>query len=151
MKLLVLSAILLLSALNRGCENVDQGIAGKVLWLEGNLMPGIGDEPEVNSKRFKGQPVQRTLHIYELTTMDEATSEGVFFENIQTPLVKKVETNKEGEFVVSLPEGRYSVFTEEEEGLFASTFDGEGNINPVSVKEGEITTITIEVNYKAAY
>lgn len=151
MKLFVLSALLLLSSMNRGCESVKQGIAGQVLWLEGNLMPGIGDEPEVNRKKFKGEPIQRTLYIYELTTMDEASSEGVFFQDIQTPLVAKVETNKKGEFAVSLPEGSYSLFVEEEEGLFANTFDGEGNINPVTVSEGDIATITIEVNYKAAY
>lgn len=151
MKLLLLSAVLLLSAMNRGCGDIEQGIAGKVIWLEGNLMPGIGDEPEVNRKRFKGQPVKRSIHIYKLTTMDEATAEGVFFRDIQTSLVTKVETNKEGEFAVSLPEGRYSIFTEEEEGLFANSFDGEGYINPVTVKKGEISTITIEINYKAAY
>lgn len=151
MKLILLSAFLLLASMNRSCESIEQGIAGQVLWLEGNLMPTINDSPDVNRKKFKGEPIQRTLLIYELTTMDEATSEGTFFRNIETPLVKKIETNKEGKFAVSLPVGRYSVFVEEEDGLFASSFDGEGNINPVQVEEGEITTIQIEVNYKAAY
>lgn len=146
MKLLMLFSVLLLASINR-CEEVEQGLAGQVLWLEGNLMPTIGEE----SRDRKGEPVQREIHIYELTSMDEATAEGTFFSNIQTDLVKKVETNEEGEFITELPVGRYSVFVQEEQGLFANTFDGQGHINPVEVNEGEITPITIKVNYKAAY
>ena len=151
MKFILLSAFVLLASLNRGCDSVEQGLAGQVLWLEGNFMPTIGDEPDVNRKKFKGQPVQRTIHIYELTTMEEASADGPFFHHIETNLVEKVETNEEGKFVVSLPPGQYSVFVKEEDGLFANFFDGEGNINPVTIKEGEITPITIEVNYKATY
>lgn len=146
MKLLMLFSALFLATLNR-CEEVEQGLAGQVLWLEGNLMPTIGEE----SSDRKGEPVQREIHIYELTSMDEATAEGTFFSNIQTDLVKKVETNEEGEFITELPVGRYSVFVKEEQGLFANTFNGQGHINPVEVNEGEITTITLKVNYKAAY
>lgn len=152
MKLLLLLSTLFLAIANRSCEeSVDQGLAGQVRWLEGNLMPTIGEDVEQNQKDYKGEPVQREIHIYELTSMDEATAEGTFFKNIQTDLVKTVETNEEGEFIVELPVGRYSVFVQEDQGLFANSFDGEGHINPVEIKEGEITTITIQINYKAAY
>lgn len=152
MKLLLLLSTLLLAIANRSCEeSVDQGLAGQVRWLEGNLMPTIGEDVEQNQKDYKGEPVQREVHIYELTSMDEATAEGTFFKNIQTDLVKKVETNEEGEFIVELPVGRYSVFVQEDQGLFANSFDGEGHINPVEIKEGELTKITIQINYKAAY
>lgn len=152
MKLLLFSVFILLSSMNRGCNSwVEQGLAGQVIWFEGDMMPTINDEPDVNRKRFKGEPVQRVLHIHQLTTMDEATSEGPFFKDIKTELVATVETNEEGEFSISLPTGQYSVFVVEEEGLFANLFDGEGYINPVEVKEGEITPMKIEVNYKAAY
>lgn len=152
MKFLIFSAIFIMAALSRSCEpDIDQGLAGEVRWLEGNLMPTISEEPQEDTGEQQGEPVQRELHIYELTTMDEAKMEGTFFSNIQTPLVKKVESNKDGYFQVSLPAGRYSVFVQEEQGLFASTFDGEGNINPVEVKEGEVTKMSIKINYKAAY
>lgn len=152
MKLLLLFSAFLLAIANRSCEeSVDQGLAGQVRWLEGNLMPTIGEEGESNEKDYKGKPVQREIHIYELTSMDEATSNGTFFSNLKTELVKTVETNKEGEFIVELPVGRYSVFVQEEQGLFANSFDGEGHINPIEVKEGEVTKIVIQVNYKAVY
>lgn len=141
----------LLLAVTKSCEEMpEQGLAGKVRWLEGNLMPTISENPDETPQK-KGEPVQRELHIYELTTMDEATAEGTFFQDLQTELVKTVETNEEGEFVVALPAGRYSVFVKEEQGLFANSFDGEGHINPVKVKEGEVTEIQIDINYAAAY
>lgn len=152
MKLLLLLSTLLLAIANRSCEeSVDQGLAGQVRWLEGNMMPTIGEDVKQNEKDYKGEPVQREIHIYKLTSMDEATAEGTFFKDIQTALVKTVETNKEGEFIVELPVGRYSVFVQEEQGLFANSFNGEGHINPVEIKEGELTKILIQVNYKAAY
>ncbi len=152
MKLLLFSAFLLLASMNKSCNsNVEQGLAGQVFWLEGDMMPSINDAPDVNRKKLKGEPVEREVHIYKLTTMDEATSEGPFFKNIRTKLIETVQSNEEGQFIVSLPAGRYSVFVKEESGLFANLFDGEGYINPVEVKEGEITPIKIEVNYKAAY
>ena len=152
MKLLLLFSVFLLAIANRSCEeSVDQGLAGQVRWLEGNLMPTIGEEGESTEKDHKGKPVQREIHIYELTSMDEATSNGTFFSNLKTELVKTVETNKEGEFIVELPVGRYSVFVQEEQGLFANSFDGEGHINPVEVKEGEVSKIVIQINYKAVY
>lgn len=143
-------AVLLL-AVTKSCEDMpEQGLAGQVLWLEGNLMPTISEKPEEIPQK-KGEPVQRELHIYELTTMDEATADGTFFHDIKTRLIETVETNKDGEFVVALPAGQYSVFVKEEQGLFANSFDGEGHINPVTIKEGEITTIQIDINYAAAY
>lgn len=152
MKLLVLASFLLLASMNRGCDSsVKQGLAGQVLWLEGDMMPSINDEPEVNRKKFKKEPVQRVVHIHELTTMDEATADGPFFQNIRSKKIETVETDEKGQFLISLPTGRYSVFVEEENGLFASIFDGEGHINPVEIKKNEISTIEIEVNYKAAY
>ncbi|WP_152425094.1 carboxypeptidase-like regulatory domain-containing protein [Nafulsella turpanensis] len=151
MKLLMIMAALLL-AVTKSCEDMpEQGLAGQVRWLEGNFMPTISENPEEEQNKKQGKPVQRVLHIYELTTMDEATSEGTFFHDIESKLVQTVETNKKGEFVVGLPPGRYSVFVKEEQGLFANSFDGEGNINPVTVKEGEITRIEIDINYAAAY
>lgn len=151
MKFLIFSAMIVLAALNRSCEpTIKQGLAGEVRWLEGNLMPSIGEEAEARPDR-KGKPVQRELHIYELTTMDEAKAEGTFFRDIKSLLVKTVSSNKDGCFQVELPVGRYSVFVQEDEGLFANIFDGEGNINPVTIKEGEVTEVTIEINYRAAY
>jgi len=96
--------------------------------------------------------VQRTLYIYELTNATQvSTTDGVFHTNIPTKLVKRVVTDADGHFAVRLKPGRYSLFTKEEEGLYANLFDGENNIFPVEVKEGEVIEVEFLINHKAAY
>lgn len=133
-----------------GEANIEQGIRGQVLWLEGNFMPTIGEEGDV-PPRPEGKGVQRTLHIYELTNQDEATYQDGFYTDIRKELVKKVETDEQGNFSVALPAGRYSVLVEEPPGLFAGSFDGQGNLQPVTVEADQILNIEIKVDYKAAY
>ncbi len=129
-----------------------QGISGQVFWLEGNLMPSIGDTSYV--KKAAGSPVQRTLYIYEPTTLSKLTKakgSEILYSEIRSSLVKKIKTNDDGTFRVELPPGRYSVFTLEEKGFFANVFDGEGIINPVTVEDGIFTDLQIKINYKAFF
>ena len=79
------------------------------------------------------------------------TTDGVFHTNIQTNLVTKVETDADGNFAVSLEPGVYSLFTKEEKGLYANLFDGENNIYPVEVQEGQVSHIEFLINYEASY
>jgi hypothetical protein len=39
----------------------------------------------------------------------------------------------------------------EEGGFFANQFDGEGHIQPVDIRAGDTTDISIDINYKAYY
>jgi hypothetical protein len=127
-----------------------QGIEGKVIWQEGNFMPSPG-ETKPSVKRIE-TTIRREVRIYELTGTDEVEkSTGTIFTNVQSPLVKTISTEEDGSFRVDLPPGSYSVFTVEEEGLFANSFDSEGNICPVTVEQGQFTNLVIKVNYKAYY
>ncbi|TXK45335.1 carboxypeptidase regulatory-like domain-containing protein [Pontibacter qinzhouensis] len=128
-------------------STLKQGIAGRVLWVTGNQMPSP-DVPRSSGK--KG--VQRQVFIYQLTKGAQATTiDGVFHTNIQTNLVTQVVTDANGYFAVSLEPGHYSVFSKEEQGLFANLFDGEGHIFPVEVKQGEVTPVEFLINYNATY
>ncbi|PRY10936.1 hypothetical protein CLV24_11263 [Pontibacter ummariensis] len=125
---------------------ITQGISGKVLWQAGNQMPSPDAPPS------KGRGVQRTLYVYELTNGAQArTIDGVFHTNIQTNLVTQVVTDANGNFAVSLKPGKYSLFSKEEKGLYANLFDGENNIFPVEVKEGQVTDVEFLINYQASY
>ncbi|MCX2741955.1 carboxypeptidase-like regulatory domain-containing protein [Pontibacter anaerobius] len=125
---------------------IEQGIAGKVLWQAGNQMPSPDAPPS------KGRGVERTLYVYELTNANQAkTTDGVFHTNIQTQLVTQVKSDADGNFAVSLKPGKYSLFSKEEKGLFASLYDGEMNINPVEVQEGQVTKVEFLINYQASY
>jgi hypothetical protein len=126
---------------------IKQGITGRILWEAGNQMPSP-DAPVTDSKRG----VERTVYIYELTNAKQATTQdGVFHTNIQTKLVSQVKTDANGFFSVALKPGKYSLFTKEEKGLYANLFDGEMNIFPVEVQEGQVTTIEFLINYQASY
>ncbi|MEH0157652.1 carboxypeptidase regulatory-like domain-containing protein [Limibacter armeniacum] len=123
-----------------------QGISGKVLWVEGNQMPGQGVELP------KAQPVKRDVYIYPLTNIkDVSTVEGMFYGDFEGKPVAVVQSDEEGQFEVKLPVGQYSVLVKEEKGLFANSTDGYGNIQPIEVKEGEVTDLTISINYMATY
>ncbi|WP_162055348.1 carboxypeptidase-like regulatory domain-containing protein [Pontibacter pamirensis] len=125
---------------------IEQGIAGKVIEKSGNQMPSPDAPPS------KGRGVQRTVYVYELTNGNQAkTIDGVFHTNIQTNLVTQVVTDANGNFAVSLESGRYSLFTKEEQGFYANLFDGENNIFPVEVQEGQVTNVEFLINYNASY
>ena len=125
---------------------IEQGIIGKVLWQSGNQMPSPDAPPS------KGRGVQRTVYIYERTNGTQATTiDGVFHTNLQTALVTQVVTDANGNFAVSLKPGTYSLFTKEEKGLYANLFDGENNIYPVKVEEGQVTNVEFLINYAASY
>jgi hypothetical protein len=126
---------------------IRQGISGKVRWYEGNLMPTVGDAPV----QQRGKAVQRRLHVYELTHRNQATEESGFFSQLSTKQVATVTTDSLGQFQLSLPVGKYSILVEEEAGLFANRFDGEGHITPVRVEADEVTRLDIKIDYRAAY
>lgn len=130
-------------------QPLEQGISGQVLWLEGNFMPTI--DAGSNRKRNQGEPVAREIHIHELTNVGDVVQDGLFYSQINSKLIETVQSDEEGHFQVQLSPGRYSLFVKEEKGFFANIFDIDNNINPVEVKEDEITEITVKINYKAAY
>lgn len=128
-----------------------QGIKGQIFWVEGNQMPQAAGETTTSVSPAAKKPVKRTVQIHQLTHINEASLGDYLFGNIETPLVASVETNNEGEFSVKLPPGKYSIFTVEENGYFASIFDLDSYIHPVNVEENEWSQVEIIINYKASF
>lgn len=132
-------------------DSIRQGIRGKVIWLEGNMMPTIAEDTSTIKSR-EGKPIERTVYIYELTSREQAEEvESGFYTDIETELVKKVEAGEDGHFQAALEPGRYSLLVKEPKGLYANLYDGEGNINPVTVKKDSVSHVEIKVDYKAVY
>lgn len=109
-------------------------------------MPGID-----RNNRPAPKGVVREILFYEPVTMNEAKRNGTLYQHIPTKLVATATSDENGKFSINLPAGSYSVFTKEPDGLFANLYDGEGRINITEVKKGEVTDITIEINYQAAF
>lgn len=133
--------------LQKGRPSIKQGVYGQVTLLKGNVMPSP-DAP----KRNLGKGVLRTVYIYERTSLKQTVGEAPLFTAIQTKLVAKVKTTKEGYFQCKLLPGKYSIFTAEPDGkLFANLFEGDGSIAAFEVKANEVTNYAIKINYMAFY
>ena len=143
-------SILVCSACAVHKHTINQGISGDVRWVEGNLMPALGDTTYLD--RSKGIPVAREIYIFKAIKIHDVKPQiGDFYSDIKSELIKRVKTDKNGKFTVMLPPGKYSVFVMEKEGFFANKYDGEGYINPVIVVAGEFAEMNITINYKAYY
>ncbi|SDD01457.1 hypothetical protein SAMN04488104_101218 [Algoriphagus faecimaris] len=135
----------------RSMKNKGQGIKGNVTWVEGNQMPTISEDIQSSPQKDDGTAVKRTILIYPLTPLADATMENSLFTSVRGKPIAQVESDEKGYFEIELAPGTYSLFTQEENGLFANTFDLNGNIQPISVERGVWTSTTISINYKAAY
>ncbi|MCK5467242.1 MAG: carboxypeptidase regulatory-like domain-containing protein [Cyclobacteriaceae bacterium] len=146
----LLSILFLLGCINQKHNSGKQGIIGEVRWIEGNLMPAIGDTTYI--ERAKGIPIERDIYIFKAVKQQDALSAGgTFYKSINGELVYRLKSRKDGTFKVKLPPGRYSIFVMEKDGYFANIFDGDNYINPVTVQANKFTAIQIQVNYKAFY
>lgn len=139
---------LFILSISTACSSTQhlQGVKGQVFWISGNQMPG----PETNRSAQYG--VQREIHIYEKTTIQEATmTVDGFFTDIQTRLVTVITSKNDGSFKIKLPAGQYSIFVKEPNGLYANLFDKDNAINLVVVKENQYSWLPITIDYQAAY
>jgi hypothetical protein len=140
----VLTAIILLGFFVQ-TNAQKQGICGKILWVEGDQMPG----PGTNKKSSIGVP--REILIYEPVTLQQVTEAKGLYQQVKAKLINKGQSSTSGLYKIKLPSGKYSVFVKEPDGLFANIFDGQGYINTVEIKRGKFTEFTVTINYKAAY
>ena len=127
-----------------------QGITGTITWLEGNQMPMVTEHGKAADK-VAPKPIKRVVKVYPLIKFSDLRMEEGLFTAVAGQPITEVESNDSGAYSIQLSPGRYSVFVVEENGLFSNVFDGDGNVNPVTVKENEWTLLDIVVNYKAVY
>ena len=144
---LVLSTLFSCSSMKDGQPTIKQGVYGKVIWQEGNMMPSP-DAPVKNA----GKPIERTLRIYELTTLKQVSGDMPLFKSNSAVLVAETKSDTAGNFQCKLKAGMYSIFTVEPENeLFANLFNDKGEIAVFEVKDGTLTKVDININYKAAF
>lgn len=145
----------------KGCRaKITQGISGQIRFFMGNNMPRVGVTPN------KGRPVVRTILIYELTKRKDVSFDSAgFFSKPNTKLMAKGISDENGCFKVALPPGKYSMFVLEKDGNrapgaakedqgisrhYANLFDDD-SIFPIEIKEGEISSITFKITYRASF
>jgi len=123
-----------------------QGIRGQVFWLSGNQLPG----PQRNAVQAPQQGIVREVQVYKVASPADVVMENNYYLEVRTGLVATAVSGPDGYFKIKLPPGEYSVFTVEPKGLFANMFDTGNRINPIVVKPGKYTWMTITVDYEAA-
>lgn len=153
-RLLFFLTILTSSVLFQNCKAYkpeSQGVTGTITWIEGNQMPIRTEDGAADAKQ-KPNPIKRSIRVYPLINFSDLkmAEDGLFAALSQEPITE-VESNDKGHYSIQLSPGKYSIFVVEEGGLFANIFDGEGNVQPVTVKENGWTLLDIVVNYKAVY
>lgn len=122
-----------------------QGVKGKVIYYKGNFMPG--------SATGKMTPVSRKVLVFKpILSTNYSPKEGVFFENIKEEKVAEVMSNENGDFIVGLPPGKYSILVEEEgKGLYGNSFDGQGMLVIVEVFPNQATELEIKLTHEATF
>ena len=136
-----------LSSCNKEMANgVKEGVTGTVMWFEGNLMPTID-----GGKEKSGKPIVREIVFCKPVKSSQLSKNGRFFSGLDEFIIKKTNSDAKGAFAIKLPAGKYSVFTKEEDGYYANSFDGQGFIQVIEVKANELTKLALKVDYKAVY
>jgi len=124
-----------------GAQKDSSGIRGTVYAAAGNQMPA----PGVPRSSLKG--IRTTIYIYELTNISQVVRQGSspYYTAIGTRLVRQADTDDSGHFKLSLPPGRYSLFTKKQDLFYASRMDERNNIAPVEVLAGKMTKVDCRV------
>jgi hypothetical protein len=138
-------SLFVLIALMLKCTSIKQGIEGKLIWVEGNQMPGPDRKPA------PAQGVVREVYIYPLLSMSDVKIEGVFVSEVNQKPIIKIQSHQNGNFAVNLPPGEYSILIKEADGFFVNSFDSQNHLNPVLVKSRGVTRMEIIINYRASY
>ncbi len=128
-------------------ESINQGITGKITFLEGNVAP------EPGSPEIQGKPVQREVWFFPPLERTKTPSEESVFFKVDTNLaVAHQLSGKDGCYKIRLEPGLYSVLiSEPDKGFFASIFNRRDYIQSVMVEQGKLAKLDIEINYKASY
>ncbi len=123
-----------------------EGIKGSVIFKEGIFKDNgeLGEEGKLIG-------VSRKILVYKETNMRAVDiAEEDFLINIYSERVDSLESNEDGYFEKRLKPGKYSLFILENNRLYSKLND-EGYYFPVQVSIDSVSTVTLEIDYKATY
>lgn len=129
---------------NTAKVNIEQGIWGDIWFWKGDFMP-VG--------RGTICQVQRKVYIFEPTTREGADQVGSspFFTSVHTNLITTVDSDASGFFQVALEPGTYSLFILEGDNYYSNSYGPGGEIFPVTVTEGEVSEVLINITTEASF
>ncbi|MDB5256662.1 MAG: hypothetical protein JWM14_1357 [Chitinophagaceae bacterium] len=127
--------------------SISEGIAGSVIFKQGEF----DATDKLRSEEGVLYGVQRKIYIYTQTNIRAVDiAEGDFVNNVYEQLIDSMESNPEGYFERKIKPGKYSLFILENNRLY-SKMDEEGFYFPVTVNKDSVSTVKLEIDYKAVY
>ncbi|MBI5059749.1 hypothetical protein HZB60_08220 [candidate division KSB1 bacterium] len=129
-------------------EKADSGIRGKVEIWEGNFMPMT--DPNSASNKIK-PGAGRVVRVFAAVKAESEEVRQIRAGEDGPAVIKEIVCNEQGEFIVNLPPGKYSVFVEEGQGWYSNSIDGAGVQGAVTVEPGKLAELTIKITSKATF
>lgn len=142
---------------NKGKISIDQGVAGTVIYMEGNFQPIVINAPDDFSHYDLGNcfPVRKSVQLYELTRSSDvkySDTSSVFIDSIGTNLICRTRSDVNGFYQLSVPDtGKYSIFILYGEQHFVEYWGSGRIINPIEIKEDSVIIHNIEINHNTCW
>jgi hypothetical protein len=127
--------------------SISEGIAGSVIFKQGEF----DASGKLRSEEGVVYGVERKIYIYAQTNMRAADlAEEDFVNNVYERLIDSIQSSPEGYFEKKIKPGKYSLFILENNRLY-SKMNEEGFYFPVTVNQDSVSTVKLEIDYKAVY
>jgi hypothetical protein len=127
--------------------SISQGIAGSIIFKQGEF----DASGKLSSEEGVLYGVQRKIYIYARTNIRAVDlGESDFIHHVHEQLVDSMESNPDGYFQKEMVPGNYSLFILENNRLY-SKVDEKGFYFPVPVNKDSVSTVKLEIDYKAVY
>lgn len=127
--------------------SISEGIAGSIVFKKGEF----DKSGKLSSEEGVLYGVERKVYIYAQTNIRSVDiAEGDFVNNIYEELIDSMKSTPDGYFGKKIKPGKYSLFILENNRLY-SKLDEEGFYFPVTVNKDSVSTVKLEIDYKAVY
>lgn len=124
-----------------------QGVSGFVVRLRGNQMPTVGS----NRLRIEPEPISTVVWVFSGRIQGKGPRWAVSEASQNPNLVKRVRSDAQGKFFVSLLPGEYTLFAEYDSNLYLNSFLGDGSYASVQVIAGKVTQTRLLNSERAAF
>ena len=127
--------------------SISEGIAGSIIFKQGEF----DATDKLSSAEGVLYGVERKIYIYSQTNIRAVDlAEGDFVNSIHEQLIDSMNSNPDGYFEKKIKPGNYSLFILENNRLY-SKVDEAGYYFPVAVNKDSVSTVKLEIDYKAVY
>lgn len=135
------------NTLNKMLSPTQEGVSGFVVRLQGNQMPTLGS----NRLRIEPEPISTDVWVFSGRIQGKGPRWAVSEASQNPNLVKRVRSDAQGKFFVSLLPGEYTLFAQYDSDLYLNSFLGDGSYASVQVIAGKVTQTRLLNTERAAF